>query len=844
MNRISSVILSAILGAAVFGAGLTFARPAQAVDEPQWKQVKGNEWSKSTAYTNFSYSEYVPRNGVVGGWVGIQTAPWDTAGKFVGRLLFWPIKIADYVTTIRNLTSALPLAICRAHPKSTSPPDVWRIGYLQYDKIHQAKKCWIVGETSAPFGGKPELVGRTSGWQALIAPESLAHWYPPTHPRLQPNMRVFDFFRPGRGGRANLKAYSTEELETTLFNGNRPCRVWVKAGALRRALNMLGVMKAKTGFNVYVGNVDNKTKTCRYVYDVGKSLPKIGTTKNYSVLYLGRDFAKKDDNDPIILRARGTNLCALPKQDKRNLLVLAYRKCDGGSRRFLRFMKNNKLRFAYRSTNKKLYEVCATAIGKSDGVGLISNCKGVRDQIWRMTHDNKVVNALFGSCLGTRSGGKPKEGEEIFIAKACDNATVWDVLPAVKVLVAQKKGNHELPVTVSGQKSKKCPAELGGCSDYFLPGTKVTVKVGNVQDIEFGSWDSGPCRNKKSPACTFTVSKKGADLGFLAYKSLKKGTFLQVKKSGRCIDNKTGNLKTTKKGTGLYTWTCVKGAQNQFFTFVVGGLKGFTKDAIKKMRGNPAFQIKNNKGGLCLEVKDYKTHNGAVVHQAPCKWNENQKWKKVHRGGGWFQLISQLSGMCLDLQGGRMGNRVPLQMWKCAGGKAGHPNQLFRDLGAFSNAQAAAYMRQAEKEVARAMTPVRLRNQRSDKCLDTTGKMKNGTQLQQWECVSHDNLLFILKENGDLLSFRSVKANLCLDVYGSSKSNGGKIVLWPCNGLKNQLWKPIGLSKDSRGDWFTLKSVHSGKCLDLAYGKTNNGAKYHQWDCNTKNPSQRFRIDG
>jgi hypothetical protein len=69
----------------------------------------------------------------------------------------------------------------------------------------------------------------------------------------------------------------------------------------------------------------------------------------------------------------------------------------------------------------------------------------------------------------------------------------------------------------------------------------------------------------------------------------------------------------------------------------------------------------------------------------------------------------------------------------------------------------------------------------------------------------------------------------CIDVQYSSTSNGATIYQWTCHGHPNQQWQTVP-------DWLTdgyslIVARHSGKCMDVAGASTSNGAKVHQWTC-------------
>jgi len=321
------------------------------------------------------------------------------------------------------------------------------------------------------------------------------------------------------------------------------------------------------------------------------------------------------------------------------------------------------------------------------------------------------------------------------------------------------------------------------------------------------------------------------------------GRMLQVKKSGRCIDNMGGG----NKGGRLHFWSCnTKNVNQRFIMIVGGGAKPGqmpSKTALVKLSRdkNPAFQIRSAKSGLCLEVAGNSRKNGAVVHQQPCQWKENQKWKKAVREGGWYQLVSQHSGNCLDLAGGRIGDRVPLQMWECAGGKKGHINQLFRDATGLSDAQTAAYMKKAEHEATRINRPGKrvFQVRVSGKCIDNTGSKNKGAHAHQWDCHPHiaNQQFEVIDAGGGYRILKSRKSGLCLAVAGVSKKNGAAVIQWNCS-KKYDHYKVRFVAK--KGGWYEIRFKHSNKCMDIRGASKKNGAKIQQWDCKNV-PQHHYR---
>ena len=77
---------------------------------------------------------------------------------------------------------------------------------------------------------------------------------------------------------------------------------------------------------------------------------------------------------------------------------------------------------------------------------------------------------------------------------------------------------------------------------------------------------------------------------------------------------------------------------------------------------------------------------------------------------------------------------------------------------------------------------------------------------------------------GQKYVIKSVNSGKALDVSGRSMDNGGNIIQYAYGGGNNQKWY---LEKQSNG-YYVIKSVHSGKVLDVAWGSSDNGANVQQ----------------
>jgi hypothetical protein len=70
--------------------------------------------------------------------------------------------------------------------------------------------------------------------------------------------------------------------------------------------------------------------------------------------------------------------------------------------------------------------------------------------------------------------------------------------------------------------------------------------------------------------------------------------------------------------------------------------------------------------------------------------------------------------------------------------------------------------------------------------------MENGTQIQQWDWHGGNNQRFWIEDAGnDLFGIRSVHSGKVLDVSGWSADNGAPIIQWDWHGGNNQLWQIV-----------------------------------------------------
>jgi hypothetical protein len=111
-------------------------------------------------------------------------------------------------------------------------------------------------------------------------------------------------------------------------------------------------------------------------------------------------------------------------------------------------------------------------------------------------------------------------------------------------------------------------------------------------------------------------------------------------------------------GAPLLQWDCHRG-NNQRFRVLDGG--------------NGFWKLQNVHSGKCVDVSGVSTANGAIIHQWDCHNGDNQKIKAANIGGNLYHMAFKHSGICMDVNGWGKGNGEKIIQWSCHAGE----NQRF-----------------------------------------------------------------------------------------------------------------------------------------------------------------------
>ena len=120
-------------------------------------------------------------------------------------------------------------------------------------------------------------------------------------------------------------------------------------------------------------------------------------------------------------------------------------------------------------------------------------------------------------------------------------------------------------------------------------------------------------------------------------------------------------------------------------------------------------------------------------------------------------------------------------------------------------------------------------------CLKNAGK---GNKLVQATCNDTPEMLWKFEvKSGDTFTIVNKKDQSVIDLLGGKKLKGNPLVSFARNNGKSQRWNVEELKKSK----VMLRSQVSGRCLDNT-GKATKGSNYRLWDCSKKNGNQQFRL--
>jgi hypothetical protein len=120
------------------------------------------------------------------------------------------------------------------------------------------------------------------------------------------------------------------------------------------------------------------------------------------------------------------------------------------------------------------------------------------------------------------------------------------------------------------------------------------------------------------------------------------------------------------------------------------------------------------------------------------------------------------------------------------------------------------------------------------------GSTADGANVVQWAANGQTNQRWQFRDAGaGFFTVVSVNSGKCLDVAGgpTATADGVRVVQWTCSGGTNQQWR----IQDLGTGYVQLVARHSNKCLDVLNAATTDGAQLVQWACGTGTNQQWHR---
>ena len=294
---------------------------------------------------------------------------------------------------------------------------------------------------------------------------------------------------------------------------------------------------------------------------------------------------------------------------------------------------------------------------------------------------------------------------------------------------------------------------------------------------------------------------------------------LVAKHSDKCLDVKGGSFRN---GSTMEQENCSSSEAPKFEFLPVSGK-------------NATYLIKNTRTGKCLDIFRAKTHNGADLIQYSCGEGANQHFQLVDAGNNYYQLKADHSNKCVDVFRAYDADGTNVIQYTChsASNRSSKGNQLWQistdgsssnDSGAPSNSGDEDKDEPApEAKVAFTSTLIA---EHSSKCLNAAG---NDAVAQQ-ACANSESFSFdFVKVSSDTYQIKNARTGKCLDIAGSKQDNGAALTQASCDEGKNQQFELLNVG----GDDYQVKAQHSGKCLDVYRANTSDGTKVTQYRCHS-----------
>lgn len=124
-------------------------------------------------------------------------------------------------------------------------------------------------------------------------------------------------------------------------------------------------------------------------------------------------------------------------------------------------------------------------------------------------------------------------------------------------------------------------------------------------------------------------------------------------------------------------------------------------------------------------------------------------------------------------------------------------------------------------------------------CMDVTGASKdNGAPLQQYTCNGTDAQLFEFKQKNGAYRIANVASGLVMEVGFASREDGAAVLQWLDAADASQRFNLVPYAEDQ----FTIRALHTGKCLDVRDFSLSSAASIQQWACFQGQANQLWKL--
>jgi hypothetical protein len=190
----------------------------------------------------------------------------------------------------------------------------------------------------------------------------------------------------------------------------------------------------------------------------------------------------------------------------------------------------------------------------------------------------------------------------------------------------------------------------------------------------------------------------------------------------------------------------------------------------------------------------------------------------------WYEVVNKNSGDCVDATNWGTANGTAVQQWACAS-----PAQSDQEWGFVS-------VGSGEYEV------LNLNGEPESEAWNVTGgtgATGSGDDIQLWAYGGATNEEWKAVALGSgYYEFEALNSGLCLEVPGSSTTNGTQLEQATCNGSSAEAWSLVAETSPDQ-----VINENSGDCVDAASSGTSNGTAVQQWACSSPvTPNQEWQL--